>query len=253
MSAGKTIFSQLMDFLPRTISQVCRSLQRHYKVKSFSCWDQFLSMAFAQLTFRKAFEISRHAGGGTTKLYHMAFAEKFHATPGQRQPNARLAYLCRLRSRAYRYGQSFTRTRASAWISIKQSTPSILPLSIFACRFSHGPSSASEKGRETAHAVGSAGQYPTLIFITHGEIHDVNILDDLLVEAGAIYVMDRGYLDFARLHRMHQSMGFFITRTKSNFRFRRLYSHPVDRTTGLQCDQTIVLKGFYSRRDYPRN
>jgi IS4 transposase len=95
------------------------------------------------------------------------------------------------------------------------------------------------------------GSIPTLIFITHGKVHDVNILDNLLVEAGAIYVMDRGYLDFARLHRMHQSMGFFITRTKSNFSFRRLYSHPVDRTTGLQCDQTIVLKGFYSRRDYP--
>jgi IS4 transposase len=89
------------------------------------------------------------------------------------------------------------------------------------------------------------------VFITHGKVHDVNILDLLTVEPGAIYVMDRGYVDFARLFALHQARGFFVTRAKTNFRFRRLYSHPVDRATGVRCDQTICLTGFYSRRDYP--
>jgi transposase len=90
------------------------------------------------------------------------------------------------------------------------------------------------------------GNIPTLVIITHGKVHDVNILDDLIMEPGAIYVMDRGYLDFARLHTIHQCSAFFVTRAKSNFDSKRLYSHPVDKSTGLQCDQTIVLKGFYT-------
>jgi transposase len=95
------------------------------------------------------------------------------------------------------------------------------------------------------------GNIPTLVIITHGKVHDVNILDDLIMEPGAIYVMDRGYLDFARLHTIHQCSAFFVTRAKSNFDSKRLYSHPVDKSTGLQCDQTIVLKGFYTKKAYP--
>jgi IS4 transposase len=95
------------------------------------------------------------------------------------------------------------------------------------------------------------GSIPTLILITHGKVHDVRILDNLIIEPGSIYVMDRGYLDYVRLYRVQQSSAFFVTRTKSNFSFKRLYSHPVDKSTGLQCDQTIILKGFYAKRDYP--
>jgi transposase len=95
------------------------------------------------------------------------------------------------------------------------------------------------------------GSIPTMIFITHGKIHDVKILDNLLIEPGAIYVMDRGYLDFARLHKIQQASAFFVTRAKKNFNFKRLYSHDVDKETGIQCDQTIVLMGFYSKKDYP--
>jgi hypothetical protein len=95
------------------------------------------------------------------------------------------------------------------------------------------------------------GSIPTLIFITHGKVHEINLLDELLFEPGAIYLFDRGYLDFARLYKIHQSPAFFIIRAKRNFRFRRLFSHPADKTKGIQADQTIQLHGFYSRRDYP--
>lgn len=92
---------------------------------------------------------------------------------------------------------------------------------------------------------------PTVIIITPGKVHDVNILDEFLFEPGAVYVMDRGYVDFKRLHLIQEASASFVTRAKRNLRFRRLYSHPVDKTTGLQCDQTIVLTGFYARKDYP--
>ena len=95
------------------------------------------------------------------------------------------------------------------------------------------------------------GSIPTLVIITPGRVHDVNILDDLFFEPGAIYVMDRGYVDFARLYKLHRSSAFFVTRAKKNFNFKRLYSHAIDKSTGLRCDQTILLNGFYAKKDYP--
>jgi hypothetical protein len=95
------------------------------------------------------------------------------------------------------------------------------------------------------------GSIPTMVFITHGKVHDVNILDELIIEASAIYIMDRAYVDFARLHRIHQSLAFFVTRAKSNFVFQRLYSQPVDKSSGVQADQIITVNGFYALKDYP--
>jgi len=95
------------------------------------------------------------------------------------------------------------------------------------------------------------GSIPTLIYVTKGKTHEVNLLDDLLIEPGAIYLFDRGYLDFARLHHLHQSLAFFIIRAKNNFRFRRIYSQPVDKSKGVQADQIIALHGFYAKKDYP--
>jgi IS4 transposase len=95
------------------------------------------------------------------------------------------------------------------------------------------------------------GSIPAFVIITHGKVHEVTILDDLIIETGAIYIMDRGYLDFRRLYRIHQSLAFFVTRAKSNFKFKRLYSKRIDKTTGVRCDQIIMLKGFYVRKDYP--
>ena len=255
MSAGKTIFSQLLDFLPTYEFRKCVDRYNgNYKVKSFSCWDQFLSMAFAQLTFRESLrDIQACLRVAQPKLYHMGFRGKVSrntlANANQMRDwriYADFAHVLIATARSFYANESFG-VDLDQTVYALDSTIIDLCLSLFPwAKF------RKRKGAVKLHTLlDLRGSIPTLIFITHGKIHDVNILDDLLVEAGAIYVMDRGYLDFARLHRMHQSMGFFITRTKSNFRFRRLYSHPVDRTTGLQCDQTIVLKGFYSRRDYP--
>ncbi len=95
------------------------------------------------------------------------------------------------------------------------------------------------------------GSIPSVVIVTHGKVHDVNILDDLIMEAGSFYVMDRAYIDYARLYKLHQSLAFFVTRIKSNFNFRRLYSQPIDKSTGVQCDQIVALKGFYSKNKYP--
>src|SRR5512139_315195 len=255
MSAGKTIFYQLMDFLPTYEFRKCvDGYNGNYKVKSFSCWDQFLSMAFAQLTFRESLrDIQACLRVAQPKLYHMGFRGKVSrntlANANQMRDwriYADFAHVLIATARSL-YGNESFGVDLNQTVYALDSTIIDLCLSLFPwARF------RKRKGAVKLHTLlDLRGSIPTLIFITHGKIHDVNILDDLLVEAGAIYVMDRGYLDFARLHRMHQSMAFFVTRTKSKFRFRRLYSHPVDRTTGLQCDQTIVLKGFYPKRYYP--
>jgi len=109
----------------------------------------------------------------------------------------------------------------------------------------------TQRSCEITHPPGSARQHPHLVIITHGKIHDVNILDELPIETGAIYILDRGYLDFGRLYAIHRSFAFFITRAKINFAFQRLYSQPVDKTTGVQSDQIITLQGFYAQKDYP--
>jgi hypothetical protein len=110
----------------------------------------------------------------------------------------------------------------------------------------------NRKGAVKLHTlIDLRGSIPVFVIITHGKVHEVTVLDDLIIEAGAIYIMDRGYLDFKRLHRIQQTSAFFVTRAKSNFKFKRLYSNRVDKSTGLQCDQIIVLTGFYAKEDYP--
>ena len=125
------------------------------------------------------------------------------------------------------------------------------PLSTCACPCSRGPSFVGARPIKLHTLLALRGNYPTVVIVTPGSVHDVNILDQLAYEAGSFYIVDRGYLDFARLHRLHQSGAFFVTRAKRNSRCTRRYSRPVDKTTGLRFDQTVVLTGFYARRDYP--
>ena len=123
---------------------------------------------------------------------------------------------------------------------------------IYVFRYSLGHLFRARKGAVKVHTLlDLRGSVPSFIWITHGKVHDVKILDELIPEPGAIYLMDRAYIDFARLYLLHRSQAFFIIRTKSNCSFRRIYSHPVDKATGLLCDQTIVLSGFYTSKDYP--
>ncbi|MCL4558099.1 MAG: IS4 family transposase [Deltaproteobacteria bacterium] len=257
MNTGTTIFSQLMDFIPSYEFRKC--VERYggnYKVKSFSCWDQYLCMAFAQLTFRESLRdietclrVTKH------KLYHMGIRGKVARNT--------LAHANETRDwRIYAdFAQVLIQTARALYsnddfgLELKQTTFALdattidLCLSLFLwAKFRKG------KGAVKMHTLlDLRGNIPTVIKITNGKVHDVNILDELIMEAGAIYIMDRGYLDFARLYRVNQSLAFFVTRTKSNFNFKRLYSQRVDKTTGVQSDQIIVVKGFYARKDYPQH
>jgi hypothetical protein len=255
MNLGKTVFAQLFKFLP--IYEFRKCVQRYqgtYKVQTFSCWDQFLCIAFAQLTYRESLrDIEICLRTHQEKLYHM----------GVRSPISRstLAYTNENRDwRIYAdFAQALIQEARSLYLhdsfgmELEQTAYALDSTTIDLC-LSLFPWAQfrKRKGAVKLHTLlDLRGSIPTLVFITHGKIHDVNILDELPIEAGAIYILDRGYLDFGRLHAIHRSFAFFITRAKSNFDFQRLYSHPVDKTTGIQADQIITLQGFYARKDYP--
>ena len=255
MIPGRTIFAQLMDFLPAyELHQCVQRYHGHYKMKSFSCWDQFLCMAFAQLTYRESLrDIEACLRSNQPKLYHMGIRGKVSRNTLAHANEVRdwriyadFAQILIARARALYANDPFGVDLDQAVYAL-DSTTIDLCLSLFPwAKF------RKHKGAVKLHTLLDLhGSIPSVIFVTHGKVHDVNILDHLLLEAGAFYLMDRGYLDFARLYRIKHAMAFFVTRTKKNFRFKRLYSYPIDKSTGLQCDQIIVLEGFYSQKDYP--
>ena len=255
MNSGQTIFSQLMAFLPTYEFRRCvKHYNGNYKVKSFSCWDQFLTMAFAQLTYRESLrDIQACLRVAQNKLYHMGFRGKISRNTLANANQVRdwriyadfaqvLISIARPLYAKDNFGLELEQTVYALDSTIIDLCLSLFPWATFRKR----------KGAIKLHTLLDLhGSIPTMIFITHGKIHDVKILDNLLIEPGAIYVMDRGYMDFARLHKIQQSSAFFVTRAKKNFDFKRLYSHDVSKDTGIQCDQTIVLMGFYSKKDYP--
>jgi hypothetical protein len=255
MNFGKTIFAQLMDFLPTYEFHKCVTLyQGHYKVKSFSCWDQFLSLAFAQLTYRESLrDIEVCLRAAHTKLYHLGFRSQVSRNTLANANAARdwriyadFAQVLISQARQLYAHEDFGLELELAVYAL-DSTTIDLCLALFPwARF------RKRKGAVKMHTLLDLhGPIPTVVWITTGKVHDVNLLDQLPIETGAIYLLDRGYLDFARLHRIHLALAFFVTRAKKNFRFRRLYSAPVDKTTGLLFDQTILLRGFYAHHDYP--
>lgn len=255
MNFGKTIFSQIMDFMPVYEFQKCvERYNGNYKVKSFSCLDQYLCLAFAQLTYRESLrDIEACLRAAHNKLYHLGIR-------GQVSRNT-LANANQIRDwRIYAdFARALIQTARRLYaeedfgVQLKQtvyaldSTVIDLCLSLFPwAKF------RKHKGAVKLHTlVDLRGNIPVTVIVTPGKVHDVNILDELPVEAGAIYIMDRGYLDFARLYKIQQSAAFFLTRAKSNFKFGRLYSMPIDKATGIQCDQIVQLEGFYTKIDYP--
>lgn len=255
MYTGQTVFSQLMDFAPAHEFRKCVQRYRgNHKVKSFSCWDQFLCMAFAQLTFRESLrDIEACLRATGSKLYHMGIRGKVSRNTLAHANGTRdwriyadfaqsLIHTARTLYAEESFGLHLKRT-----VYALDSTTVDLCLSLF-------PWAAfrKHKGAVKLHTLLDVrASIPTVIIVTPGNVHDVKILDELLFEPGAVYVMDRGYVDFTRLHRITESSAFFVTRAKSNFHFQRLYSRPVEKSTGLQCDQTVVLAGFYSQKDYP--
>jgi hypothetical protein len=255
MNSGQTIFSQLMDFAPRYEFRRCvERYHGHYKVKSFSCWDQFLTMAFAQLTYRESLrDIEACLRTTPAKLYHMGIRGQVSRNTLAHANQARdwkiyadFAQALITIARALYIQEPFGLELEQAVYALDATTIDLC-LSLFPW--------AQFRRRKAAVKLHTLldlrGSIPTVVIVTGGQIHEVNILDQLVWEPGAIYLMDRGYLDFSRLYRIHQSGAFFVTRAKKRFDCQRLYSQPVDKSTGLHCDQTVTLNNPIPKRGYP--
>jgi hypothetical protein len=255
MNTGRTVFSQIMDFLALWDFRKCvKRYHGNHKVQKFSCLDQFLCMAFAQLTYRESLrDIEVCLRAMQTRLYHMGIRSRISKSTLADANEKRdwriygdFAQVLIHMARALYIEEEFA-VELDQTVYALDSTTIDLCLSLFPwAKFRK-----HKAGIKLHTLLDLRGNIPTFIRITEALLHDVNILDELLLEAGAFYIMDRGYLDFGRLYTFHQCLAFFVTRAKGNFQFRRLYSHPIDKSTGLRCDQTIVLTGFYASQEYP--
>jgi hypothetical protein len=255
VNKGQTIFSQIIDFLPKKKFRQCvKRYGGNYRVRSFTCFDQFLCMAFAQLTYRESLrdiECCLRAMRG--KLYHMGIRGKVsRSTLAYANENRDWRIYCDfaqilIHEARQLYSNDDFGLQLQETVYALDATIIDLCLSVFPwARF------RKTKGGIKLHTLlDLRGSIPSFIAITEAGVHELNILDELLPEAGAIYIMDRGYLDFERLYVLHQCASFFVVRARSNTRLRRLYSMPVDRSTGLRCDQIVVPTGFYPRKNYP--
>ena len=255
MNVGRTVFAQLLDHLPSYEFQKCVTRYRgDYQQKTFSCWDQYLAMAFAQLTYRDSLrDIEACLRSMQGKLYHMGFRGKV----------ARSTLADANESRDWRIYADFAQVLIGAarplyahdpiGVDLEQSLYALdsttidLCLSLFPwARFRQHKAAVKMHTLLDLH-----GNIPTFIRITDDEVHDVNILDELLPEAGAFYVMDRGYIDFQRLYFFTLCSAFFVIRTKENVLLQRRYSHAVDKNTGVRSDHAVILTAMESAKVYP--
>ncbi len=255
MYTGRIVFSQLMDFFPkREFDRCVRRYGGNYQTRRFSCFDQFLCMTFAQITYRESLrDIETCLRAQEAKLYHAGIRGKVSRSTladANEKRDWRIygdfaQVLIRIARKLY--------TKESFGIDLEQtayafdSTTIDLCLSLFPwARF------RKHKGAVKLHTlIDLRGNIPCFISITEGKTHDVNILDDLVLESGAFYVMDRAYIDFRRLYAFTQSFAFFVVRAKSNLDFGKRAYRPVDKTTGVRSDQTIILRGYKTSKEYP--
>jgi hypothetical protein len=255
MNRGQTVFSQVIDFLPQNKFRQCvNRYSGNYRVRSFTCYNQLLCMAFAQLTYRESLrDIECCLRAMQEKLYHMGIRGKVSRNTLAKANETRdwriysdFAQILIHEARRLYVDDDFGLELDETVYALDSSTIDLC-LSLFPwARF------RKTKGAIKLHTLlDLRGDIPTFIWITDGKIHDVNVLDHLIPEAGSIYVMDRAYLDFYRLYQLHQCSAIFVTRSKTNTGLRRLYSNKVDKSTGVRCDQIVVLTGYYSKKDYP--
>jgi IS4 transposase len=255
MHEGQFVFSQLMEFVPWRRFQTC--VNRYggdYKVSTYKCAEQFRVMAFAQLTYRHSLrEVEACLRVVKPKLYHMGIHSTIshsNLAHANHQRDWRIyadfAQILIQRAKLLYLGDDLG-LDLDATVYALDATTIDLCLSLFPwAKFRR------TKGAVKLHTLlNLQGDIPEFILISDGKLHDVNVLDHLVPVPGAYYVMDRGYLDFERLYVLHQAKAFFVTRSKRNFNFRRRYSHEVDKSTGVQCDQTVVLETYNSARGYP--
>ncbi len=255
MNQGQTLFAQVMAHAPHREFQRCvRRYRGDARVRRFTCWDHFLTLAFAQLTYRESLrDIEACLGAMPERLYHMGFRSTLSrstlADANERRDwriYADFAQVLIHEARKLYADESFG-VDLNETVYALDSTTIDLCLSLFPW----APFRRTKAAIKVHTLLDLQGSIPTFVQITDGTVHDVNLLDQLLPEPGSIYVMDRGYLDFQRLHVFTQFQASFVIRAKKNLRFRRRYSHPTDRSTGVLCDQTILLTVPRSAEGYP--
>jgi hypothetical protein len=257
VNAGKTLFAQIMEFVPWT--SFARIVQRHggnSGVRTLSCAEQFRAMAFAQLTWRESLrDIEASLSANASKLYAMGFRSAVRRSTLADANESRdwriwsdLAAVLIRRARKL-YANDALGVDLDNTVYALDSSTIDLCLSLF----DWAPFRSTKAAIKLHTLLDLRGAIPAFIHISDGKLHDVNVLDLLSFEAGAFYVMDRGYVDFARLHALHQAGAFFVTRAKSPMDARRVYSAPTDRSTGVISDQRVMLNGYYSARKYPEH
>ena len=256
MYLGRTVFAQVMDSLPLRRFHTCvKRYDGNHKVKAFTCLDQFRVMAFAQLTYRESLrDIEACLRAMQPKLYHMGIRSRVSRNTLANASAVRdwriyadFAQVMIGRARRLYADEDFGEELAQATLYALDASTIDLCLSLFP--WAHFRKTKAAIKLHTLMDL--RGSIPAFIHVSEGKMHDVNALDLLIPEAGAFYVMDRGYLDFARLFTLHQGHAFFVTRAKSNFKYRRRYSRAVDKTLGLVCDQTVVLTTHDPAQRYP--
>jgi hypothetical protein len=255
MNTGKLVFAQVMTHLPLTTFRRCVARYGgEHKVKHFTCLDQYLCMAFAQLTYRESLrDIEACLRSQTTKLYHMGF----------RSTVARNTLANANAVRDWRIYADFAQSLISIarklyaedsfGVDLSNTVYALDATTIDLCLsvFPWAPFRSTKAAVRMHTLLDLRGNIPSFIHISDGKWHEVNVFDMLVPEAGAFYIMDRGYIDFGQLHRLHQAGSFYVIRAKSNLRFKRRYSLEADRAAGIICDQIGTLTGFYSTQDYP--
>jgi hypothetical protein len=255
MNIGKIVFSQVMEHMPLWEFRKCVNRYRgNYKIKSFKCLDQFLCMAFAQLTYRESLrDIEACLRSMQSKLYHMGIRSQVSRNNLSNANNTRnwriyadFAQVLIHRARSL-YADEKLGVDLDNTIYALDSTTIELCLSLFPW----AGYSQAQAGVKLHTLLDLRGSIPSVVEITDVKVHDVRILDLLIPEPGSFYIMDRGYLDFERLYTLHQSSAFFVIRSKTNIKSRRLYSHRIDKSTGLRSDQTVVLTGLFTPEYYP--
>lgn len=255
MNEGRTVFSQLLDCLPKYEFDKCVERYRgNYRVRSLPAYEQFLVMAFAQLTWRESLrDIETCLRALGPKLYHSGIrkmtARSTLADANEKRDWRIFADLAQvlIRQAGTLYAHDSFGAQLHQVAYALDATTIDLCLSLFPwAKFRR-----SKAAIKLHTLLALRGSYPTVVIMTPGIVHEVNILDQLVFEAGSYYIVDRGYLDFHRLYQLHRSGAFFVTRARTNFRGQRRYSRPVDKQTGLRFDQTVTLKHFYARQHYP--
>lgn len=255
MYVGKTLFAQVMEFLPwSTFHRVVERYGGDRRVRTLSCAEQFRIMAFAQLTYRESLrDIEACLSAQAAKLYHMGFREPIkRSTLADANETRDWRIYADFAQRLIRQARILYATESlgvelSNTVYAMDSTTIDLCLSLFPW----APFCSTKAAVKMHTLLDLRGSIPSFIHVSDGKCHDVNVLDLLIPEPGAFYVMDRGYLDWERLYALHQAGSFFVTRAKSNLDAHRVYSASSDRSSGVICDQTIALNGFYTRQHYP--